>query len=213
MSDNEQASPKKAKKIHNGYHGWMKSIAKTEQDFTPVRIESTAGVAAPTQQGNSVWNSAGTWEEKDKSEWARARLKERILDSFSFVDGAHKVSIKANSIVKCDGEAKVLSFIMSNLMLQIVFSRGKKRCGYDISLKFEWTSTRADGEEDPEGADEVTGHVEVHDFDDTSGEDYEIKVTTGMSRKHDMDAKKSVLKWEPELRKILTAWKEELLQQ
>jgi hypothetical protein len=34
-------------------------------------------------------------------------LKERILDSFSFVDGAHKVSIKANSIVKCDGEAKV----------------------------------------------------------------------------------------------------------
>jgi hypothetical protein len=31
MSDNEQASPKKAKKIHNGYHGWMKSIAKTEQ--------------------------------------------------------------------------------------------------------------------------------------------------------------------------------------
>ncbi|KAF1336744.1 Activator of 90 kda heat shock protein atpase 1, partial [Globisporangium splendens] len=200
MSDNEQASPKKAKKIHNGYHGWMKSIAKTEQDFTPVRIESTASVAAPTQ-GNSVWNSAGTWEEKDKSVWARERLKELILDSFSFVDGSHKVSIKANSIVKCDGEAK------------IVFSRGKKRCGYDISLKFEWTSTRADGEEDPEGVDEVTGHVEVHDFDDTSGEDYEIKVTTEMSRKHETDAKKSVLKWEPELRKILATWKEELLQQ
>lgn len=46
-------------------------------------------------------------EEKDKSEWARERLKELVLTSFSFVDGAHKVSIKANSIVRCDGDAKV----------------------------------------------------------------------------------------------------------
>lgn len=166
-------------------------------------------------------------EEKDKSEWARERLKHHILNSFSFVDGTHKLSIKANSIVRCDGEAKVRSCAHSSvvfifcsaflgdsrhILMQVVFSRGKKRCGYDISLKFEWTSTRTEGE-DPEGIEDVTGHVEVHDFDDTNGEDYEIKVTTEMSRKHEVDAKKSVLKWEPELRKILATWKEELLQQ
>lgn len=95
--------------------------------------------------------------------------------------------------------------------VKIVFSRGKKRCGYDIALKFEWTSTRT--ETDPDGVDDVTGHVEVHDFDDTNGEDYEIAVTTAQSRQHDVDAKTSVLKWEPELRKILAQWKAELLQQ
>ncbi|GAB9473092.1 Activator of 90 kda heat shock protein atpase 1 [Globisporangium polare] len=197
MSSGDEAAPT-PKKMHEGYHGWMKTIPKTSQDFTPVRIENSA-TSTTASTGNSVWNSAGTWEEKDKSEWARERLKELVLSSFSFVDGAHKVSIKANSIVRCDGDAKV------------VFSRGKKRCGYDISLKFEWASTRT--EEDAEGVEDVTGHVEVHDFDDTNGEDYEIKVTTEMSRQHEVDAKKAVLKWEPELRNILATWKDELLQQ
>lgn len=51
-------------------------------------------------------------EEKDKSKWACERLKELVLSSFSFVDGTHKVSIKANSIVRCDGDAKVRVFAL-----------------------------------------------------------------------------------------------------
>lgn len=92
--------------------------------------------------------------------------------------------------------------------MQVVFSRGKKRCGYDIALKFEWLSTRAD-----ESDADVTGHVEVHDFDDTSGEDYEVHVTAEGSGQHAADAKQSILKWEPELRAVLAIWKDELLQQ
>lgn len=58
MSDHED----EPKKLHDGYHGWMKTIPKTKQDFTPVRIEGAASVeAATTAQGNSVWNAAGTW--------------------------------------------------------------------------------------------------------------------------------------------------------
>lgn len=64
-SDDDDAArvPPAAKKMHAGYHGWMKSIPKTSQDFTPARID-----AAPQQQqqqaaatGNSAWNAAGTW--------------------------------------------------------------------------------------------------------------------------------------------------------
>lgn len=78
-----------------------------------MRIESStaAGAAASSnsQQGNSAWNHAGTWEEKDKSVWARDRLKELVLAGFEFTDDTRKVSIKANSIVECDGDAKVRS--------------------------------------------------------------------------------------------------------
>lgn len=131
MSDHEDEPAT----LHDGYHGWMKSIPKTQRDFTPVRIESAASVeAAPSTQGNSAWNAAGTWcgmqsrasgsadgqtdgrthqcahdnrEERDKSEWARERLKQLVLESFAFEDGTRKLAVKANSIVRCDGDAKV----------------------------------------------------------------------------------------------------------
>jgi hypothetical protein len=93
----------------------------------------------------------------------------------------------------------------------LVFSRGKKRCGYDISLKFEWESSRQG--EDPEGMDKVSGHIEIHDFDDTTGEDYEVKVSVEGNSQHEREAKQLINQWEPELRKILSTWKQELLAQ
>uniref|UniRef100_M4BD12 Activator of Hsp90 ATPase AHSA1-like N-terminal domain-containing protein n=1 Tax=Hyaloperonospora arabidopsidis (strain Emoy2) TaxID=559515 RepID=M4BD12_HYAAE len=180
-----------SKELHSGYHGWMKTIAKTSQDFTPVRIEDSAVVVAVDRSSDSrsAWNSAGTWEERDKSGWARERLKHHILTSFSFDDEAEGLGVKATSIVRCDGEAKV------------VFSRGKKRCGYDLSVKFAWASG------------DVSGHVELHDFDDTSADEFEIIVTADGSSQSEVAAKKAVIDKEPELRKLLALWKEELLQQ
>ncbi|KAG7400321.1 hypothetical protein PHYBOEH_006261 [Phytophthora boehmeriae] len=177
------------KKLHSGYHGWMKTIPKTSQDFTPIRIEN-ATAPVTRSDSSSVWNSAGTWEEKDKSEWARDRLKHHIFSTFVFEDEAEGLSIKAKSFERCDGEAK------------IVFSRGKKRCGYELSVKFEWSS-----------GDDVSGYVELQDFDDTSGDEYEVLVTVSGSSQRDLAAKKAVIAWEPELRKLLALWKQELLEQ
>ena len=84
---------------------------------------------------------------------------------------------------------------------QVVFSRGKKRCGYDLSVKFAWASG------------DVSGHVELHDFDDTSADEFEIIVTADGSSQSEVAAKKAVIDKEPELRKLLALWKEELLQQ
>nr|CCA14020.1 conserved hypothetical protein [Albugo laibachii Nc14] len=188
------------KKLHEGYHGWMKSIAKTSQDFTPLRIDNKAETetAERSKEGSSAWNTAGTWEEKDKSAWACDRLKKYLCRSFRFEDAKYNTSLEVDSIVRCDGEAK------------LVYSRGVKRCGFDISVKFEWKSTR---ENDSEGFDEVKGHVEIHDFDDMNGEDYEVRVSTEECSAHARDAKDAILNWEDQLRKILADWKEELLQQ
>ncbi|TYZ57124.1 hypothetical protein PybrP1_009530 [[Pythium] brassicae (nom. inval.)] len=192
------AAPKK-QKLHDGYHGWMRTIPKTEQDFTPVRIAASEHAAVPTAAGNSAWNAAGTWEERDRSAWARERLKLLVLTDFRFEDAALGVAVAATSISRCEGDAKV------------IFSRGKKRCGYDIALKFAWSAKRSAETEDAE--DEVTGHVEIRDFDDTSGEEYEVTVSADVSHSRGVDVRNAVLKREPELRKLLAAWKEELLLQ
>ncbi|CAH0483113.1 unnamed protein product [Peronospora belbahrii] len=177
------------KKLHMGYHGWMKTIPKTLQDCTPMRIDESMAVVHRSDT-RSVWNSAGTWEERDKSEWARARLKHHILTSFGFEDETLGLVIKATSIVHCNGDAKV------------VFSRGKKRCGYEMSVKFTWESN-----------DVITGQIELQDFDDTNGDDFEVIVTVDGSSQRELAAKKAVVDKESELRKLLALWKEELLQQ
>ncbi|KAF1772284.1 Activator of Hsp90 ATPase, N-terminal [Phytophthora cactorum] len=168
MSDDE--------KLHSGYHGWMKTIPKTSQDFTPVRIDNAAAVAAPVSRSDSssVWNSAGTWEERDKSEWARERLKHHILASFTSRMKDRDCCLQSR----------------------------QKRCGYELSVKFAWESD-----------DDVSGHVELQDFDDTSGDEYEVLVTANGSGQRELAAKKAVIDKEPELRKLLALWKQELLQQ
>ncbi|CAH0488418.1 unnamed protein product [Peronospora farinosa] len=176
-------------KLHTGYHGWMKTIPKTSEDFTPMRINESKTTVHRSDL-RSVWNSAGTWEERDKSEWARERLKHHLLTSFGFEDQALGLSIEVTSIVRCEGDAKV------------VFSRGKKRCGYELSVKFAWQSS-----------DAVSGHVELQDFDDTNGDDFEVLVTTNGDSEQDLIVKKAVINKESELRKLLALWKEELLQQ
>lgn len=90
MSSGDEAAPT-PKKMHEGYHGWMKTIPKTSQvrsyccksgvvhaNVRPhAHVLTTVFVGVPqdftpvriensatsttASTGNSVWNSAGTW--------------------------------------------------------------------------------------------------------------------------------------------------------
>ncbi len=57
------------------------------------------------------------------------------------------------------------------------------------------------------------GHVKLHDFEDTNGEDYEIHVTSTSSSDLAQKSVDAIKHWEGEFRKILLAWKQEVLQQ
>ncbi|OQR81139.1 hypothetical protein ACHHYP_16733 [Achlya hypogyna] len=186
MSDDE-GSPKK---LHDGYHGWFKSVARTGQDFTPQPIK------APVVDNTvgSAWNAGGTWEEIDKSEWARAALTRHILDGFKFDDAKYGLHITATDVVTCSGETK------------LVFSRGKKRCGYELDVKFAWDCSAEDGRS-------ASGHVKLHDFEDTNGEDYEVHVTSNGASDAAKQGVDAIKRWESGLRQILQAWKKELLEQ
>jgi len=61
-------------------------------DITPKMIDSSNHSSVPSEQDNSkndtlkrqqssAWNSAGTWEERDTSEWCRARFKAHLSDA------------------------------------------------------------------------------------------------------------------------------------
>ncbi|KAF0701472.1 Aste57867_8048 [Aphanomyces stellatus] len=177
---------------HEGYHGWFKSVPKMEQDFTPKPIAARVDEVSTS---GSAWNQGGTWEEKNKSEWAKESLKRHILEEFHMVDAKTGWDIRATSIIKCEGEAK------------LVFSRGKKRCGYDIALEFEYEGVH-------EG-DKATssGQIKLHDFEDTNGEDYEIHVSSNTSSLPDKKTVAVIKQEEDHLRKVLQAWKDDLLQQ
>lgn len=102
--------------------------------------------------GGSRWNAAGTWEERDMSSWAHSRLTALL----AFNSGALAVSC-----TKVTGDAT------------LVFTRGKKRVGFDLAVQCEWRG-RLDG---GSGGDEVRGGIELPSVDQTSEGEYEMTVT------------------------------------
>jgi tetratricopeptide (TPR) repeat protein len=108
-------------------------------DITPQRLDANAGsTASPnaprpiTKQHSqtSAWNSAGTFEEKDKSEWAKERLKELLLAVT--VDAG---TISVTKVEKVEGDASIIS------------SRGKIRYVYDLSFEVNFCIVFDDGEQ------------------------------------------------------------------
>ncbi|RHZ33124.1 hypothetical protein DYB26_009241 [Aphanomyces astaci] len=119
-------------------------------------------------------------EEINKSQWAKESLKRFILEEFQIVDAATGWNVRATTIVKCDGDAKVC--------------RGKKRCGYDIALEFDYEGVHV-------GKSETSsGKINLHDFEDTNGEDYEIHVKSTTSSAQDKTTVAIIKKHENALR-------------
>ncbi|KAJ6922270.1 hypothetical protein NC652_016045 [Populus alba x Populus x berolinensis] len=76
----------------------------------------------PSQPNNlgSVWNTAGTWEEKNLNNWATNRIKELLLSVASLEFSGGKAEIA--QVSKCSGDAF------------LVIVRNKKRVGYTYEL-------------------------------------------------------------------------------
>jgi activator of HSP90 ATPase len=111
--------------------------------------------------GASVWNQAGTWEEKDLTKWAKTTLQEQIentkyiLPASSPAPGAEVVVTKVKTL---DGHASC------------AVARGKKRYIYEFMVKLEWKLSSS-------GSDlECTGSLAIPDIDGTIdlGDGYEI---------------------------------------
>ena len=128
----------------------------------------------------SRWNAAGTWEEKDLSSWAHARMT--ALLAFK---GAASPSVEL-SCTKVSGDAT------------LVYTRGKKRVGYDLAIQCEWRGRAADGEE-------VKGGLELPSVDQTSEDEYEMVVTVKERGKADDEAVEQLTRAAKKLRDTITS--------
>eukprot|EP01137_Pigoraptor_chileana_P021397 Opistho-2@85032 len=113
-------------------------------------------MATEVGKTTSVWNSAGTWEERDVSKWAQSRLKE-LLAGTSF-DCGEGVSGVISETTKVSGEAV------------ITFPRGKKRIGYELDVSMKYTVTHSGGSH--------SGKIDIpYLCDDVDDGEFEFKVT------------------------------------
>ena len=104
-----------------------------ESNFNPVSESVT--------EGASAWNKAGTWEEKDVTQWATNTLMETLTSTtFTIPDlhtgsvGADGKQIKVTKVPTCEGHASV------------AVVRGKRRYIYEFSIVLDWSVTLDCGE-------------------------------------------------------------------
>ncbi|KAK6235773.1 hypothetical protein SCA6_011110 [Theobroma cacao] len=94
----------------------------------------------------SVWNRAGTWEEKNLNNWATQRIKELLKSVVSLDFSCGKAEIA--DVTKCAGDAFLVTV------------RNKKRVGYTyeltLKIKGEWLLR--------DERKTVKGHIDIPEF-------------------------------------------------
>ncbi|CAM6105523.1 unnamed protein product [Calypogeia fissa] len=155
-----------ALKKASGYTYWVRQDTQQAAP-APVARKLTDGdiainSASPAPLG-SVWNQAGTWEEKSLNSWALDRVKELLqsVDTVTFPEGRASF-IEVSS---CTGDATLVTV------------RKKKRVGYtfDISIKFK-AELQSSGE-----AKNLEGTLNV--IEATYGELDDLQVEVNMEKK------------------------------
>merc|ERR1712176_1094650 len=136
-------------------------------DIAPKKIENsnadaaTAAKKSASKQGTSVWNTGGTWEEKDVSDWANKSLKELIHQAsyeLPMSSPAPGAVVTVSDVSKLEGHASV------------AVVRGKMRFIYEYSCSLDWKLDKTDDDLNCEGS------LTIPDIDGTIaiGEGYEI---------------------------------------
>eukprot|EP00442_Polarella_glacialis_P055795 CAMPEP_0115123614 /NCGR_PEP_ID=MMETSP0227-20121206/47663_1 /TAXON_ID=89957 /ORGANISM="Polarella glacialis, Strain CCMP 1383" /LENGTH=328 /DNA_ID=CAMNT_0002526051 /DNA_START=24 /DNA_END=1013 /DNA_ORIENTATION=- len=129
-------------------HREWKPTEEPKKEFKPVQIDaSEAEAATPAKPpAGSVWNTAGTWEEKDVTALAQKTLRES-MEGLTEMDAAGGV-LSATSVDSVEGDA-------SKPVI-----RGTMRHMFDLSFKvkfvFKWM--------DSDGQRRAEGTVAISDF-------------------------------------------------
>lgn len=149
-------------------------VRETREDAAPrpVPRKLSADDISKQPQPNtlgSVWNQAGTWEERNLNSWASNRIKELLksMDSLEFSNGKAYI----NDVSKCSGDAFLVTV------------RNKKRVGYtyELTLKFkgEWLIQNENKK--------IKGHLDIPEF--SFGELEDLQVEVSLSEEKDLAAK------------------------
>lgn len=97
-------------------------------DITPQAISETSVTAAQTtgSAAPSAWNTAGTFESKNKTEWAKTRISELLKNTKSSSAG---IDITVEGVKDVEGDA------------EIIMNRGKKKAIYELSCSIAFEAS------------------------------------------------------------------------
>ncbi|CAN6976013.1 unnamed protein product [Brassica oleracea var. botrytis] len=147
------------KKKEGSYRYWVReATSDAAPPPLPQKLTNNDVVAPNAPALGSLWNQAGTWEEKNLTKWATDRLKEllRSVGSLQFSSGEAEIV----DVNRCVGDAFLVTV------------RNKKRVGYtcELSLKVqgEWSF-----EEDMK---KVKGSLDIPEFSFGELDDLEVDV-------------------------------------
>ncbi|KAG6588263.1 hypothetical protein SDJN03_16828, partial [Cucurbita argyrosperma subsp. sororia] len=173
-------------------------VRETREDAAPLPVprklsadDIIASQASQPPTLGSVWNRAGTWEEKNLNKWASDRMKELLMsvDSLEFSSGKAEIE----DVSKCVGDAFLVTV------------RNKKRVGYTyeltLKIKGEWTIKQE--------KKIVKGHIDVPEF--SFGELDELQMEVRLSEEKDLPGsdKQQICQ---DLKRFLQPVREKLLQ-
>jgi tetratricopeptide (TPR) repeat protein len=165
-----KSEPVRGYKVVNGkktsyFHNELDDKAKALiGDIAPKKLDDPTKAnsnPAIANQGTSAWNQAGTWEEKDVSQWAKDTLTKAIQQTtFTLPESspAPNALVTVQKVKSLDGHASV------------AVVRGKTRFIYEYTCRLEWQLEQLDGDL------ECKGSLAIPDIDGTIalGEGYEI---------------------------------------
>ncbi|KAF4353901.1 hypothetical protein CsatB_018546 [Cannabis sativa] len=180
----------------SSYTYWVRGVTNDAVPLpAPRKLTSndilSSNSAQPTTQLGSVWNRAGTWEEKNLNSWATQRIKELVMTVDSLELSAGKAQI--SDLSKCAGDAFLVTV------------RNKKRVGYTyeitLNVKGEWIV----GEEKKT----IKGYLEIPEF--SFGELDELQVEVKLSEEKDF-SHQDKMQIKQDLKQFLQPVREKLLQ-
>lgn len=188
----------KTEGIKSSYYHFSSTPQAEFEKYKPKPVDpaTVSTSSADTSAGSkSTWNAAGTWEERDLSAWGQKRLKELLKE-------VKTSSVAITAVEKCNGDCT------------IVWSRGKKKIGYDLSIAAEF--------EGEHNGVKAHGIVDIPEFADSNGYDVDdvtinIKMKEGKDGSNNSEAqaavkeamKKQVKTIRAKLEKFLEEFKEQ----
>ncbi|XP_059636503.1 uncharacterized protein LOC132278676 [Cornus florida] len=160
--------PVSEKQQSASYTYWVREVREDAAPLPLPRKLTSQDISNQSQPSNlgSVWNRAGTWEEKNLNKWATDRIKELLLSvgSVEFSGGRAEIA----EVSKCVGDAFLVTV------------RNKKRVGYNYELtlrvKGEWIV-----EEEKKN---VKGQIDIAEF--SFGELDELQIEVSLSEEKDL---------------------------
>ncbi|VVA26150.1 PREDICTED: activator of [Prunus dulcis] len=176
------------------YTYWVRQVAEdTAPPPVPRKLSPQDILSAQSQPSTlgSLWNRAGTWEEKNVNKWATDRIKELLLSvgTLEFSGGKAEIS----DVFKCVGDAFLVTV------------RNKKCVSYTYELTLKVKGEWIFGEE----KNTVKGQIDIPEF--SFGELDDLQMEVRLSEEKDI-LRQDKLRVSKDLKLFLQPVREKLLQ-